>query len=61
MKLSKAFIVGLFIISITLLFERFLDIPDIIYGLCFGSGLTCEIIGIIRNREIILNKKRTNR
>jgi hypothetical protein len=61
MKLSKIFIVGLFIISITLLFERFLDIPDIIYILCFGSGLICEIIGIIRNRKIILNqKKKTN-
>lgn len=59
---NRIFAVGLFIIGITLFIHRFVEIPDILYGLLFGIGGTCEVVSMILNSKnnVKRNKKRTN-
>jgi hypothetical protein len=52
MRINKIFSIGLVIVGVTLLVNRFIEIPDILYGFLFGISITCEVMGVlISNKE----------
>jgi hypothetical protein len=44
-------IIGLFLVSITAMINRFVAMPDFLHGLLMGAGIGLEIVGVIRMKQ----------
>ncbi len=42
---DKPIALGMFIVAVTLLMQRFFNIPDFVAGLLFGLSLTISLVG----------------